>query len=415
MLAARQAVETTRAALDQLVTSGKASADEMNAAALAYKNAQASLDQLTGKTQSAVDSQRALSQAFAALHISSQHDLLAAADTARQALDSIHQSFLSGGASIEDQRRAFQAWAQTVRASVADSDQAVKDQAQAQIDAEASALGFTDAATKAGAAGAQAGSDTAAGFDKASESIQGASDAASNLATNAAAAASGVSALGSGAASAASGVGSLAGGLQGIVLLSADQLRLLKEIGQEFLSGAISGEEYSRRVLVAMGGVDEELQRQEENLRNFQNALDDLNSQIAGETGDTKSQEDIRHEQKLRDLKDEFQVQGTLTAQQYQELLRAENELHDLMLKNIKNEQQQQQQGSQAPTNTNTNTSAGGSNAGGGGGTGGGAAPAAANTTNIIQAVLLQGDQRAVDTFARQLQKSLDAINKRSQ
>lgn len=241
-----------------------------------------------------------------------------------------------------------------MRASVADSSQSVQDQANAQIAAEASALGFVDAATKAGAAGSQAGSETADAFGKASQSIDSASIAAGNLATNAAAAGTAVAAFGSATQRAAAAQAALGTSTQGIVLLSADQLRLLKEIGQEFLSGAISGEEYARRVQVAMGGVDQELIKQEENLRNFQNALDELNSEIAGETGDTKSQEDIRHAQKLRDLKDEFEVQGTLTSQQYQQLIKAENELHALKLKNAQQEQ-------------NANTSAHGGSAGNGG------------------------------------------------
>lgn len=407
---AGQAVADARKAFDELVTSGNASADAMNAAAQAYKKAQDDLAQLTGKTQDAVDSQRALAQAFSTLRIASQEQLDKAAKDAKDALDTIHQAFLDGSRPIEDQRRAFEAWAQTVRASVADSTQAVKDQKEAQIAAEASALGFTDAATKAGVAAAQAGADTAAGFDKAAQSIDSASTAADNLATNAAAAATGVSALGAGAASAGSSVGSLATGLQGIVLLSADQLRSLREIGKEFLSGAINGEEYARRVVVAMGGVDEALARQEQQLRDFNDAVNDLQSQIASAGGDDVTVENLRHEKKMRDLKDE---QDLSTAQRAK-LERLEEELHEANLKRIKAENDARNQGNTDTSGGQTNRNAGGTgnqNAGGGGTR----APTEGATINInIPEGTVVLDPKSLQTLGRQIKGVIDGINGRS-
>lgn len=332
----RKEVADARANLDELVKSGTASGEAMQQAAQQYATAQSNLAALTGATTDATEAQRALEQAFADLGIRTQKQFDKAADDAKKSLDTIRQAFLAGNATIEDVKRAYDAYAAKVHAAMADSTTSVQAQKQAQLDALASALGFTDAAGKAGAAGTQAGSDTASAFDKAKDSISGASDAASNLAENASAAATNVQALGAGAASAATATTALGSATQGIVLLTNEQLHILNEIRDEFLSGAISGEEYARRVTVALGGVDEALLKQQQNLRDFQNQLDQLNSDIAGETGDGKTQEDIRHDQKLRDLKDEFQVQGTLTAQQYQQLLKAENDLHNIKLKNLK-------------------------------------------------------------------------------
>lgn len=344
-------VTAAKEKLEELAKSGTASAAEMQKAANDYTAAQKSLEQLSGSAKSAADAQTALKQAFTELGIVSQKSLDEAAGHAKDNLEAIRQAFLAGNATIEDVKRAYDSYAQKVRASVADSTDAIKQQKEAQLDALATALGFVDAAGKAGAAGAQAGSDTAAGFDKAKSSIDDAAGAADNLATSATAAATGIDELGAGAAVAGANVGGLASGLQGVTLLTNEQLRLLREVRDEYLSGAIGAEEYAQRATAALTGVDLALQQQEEQLRQFNDRLNDLQSQLASANGDDVAVENLRHAKKMQDLKDE---QDLSTAQRAQ-LERLEEQLHEANLRRIKAENDARAGG------TGTNTQGGGS------------------------------------------------------
>jgi tape measure domain-containing protein len=67
-----------------------------------------------------------LTDSFSALGIQSQSSLNAARDAAKAAFDAIRQGAASGKASIEDVRRALDAYGRTARAAVADSDSTAK-------------------------------------------------------------------------------------------------------------------------------------------------------------------------------------------------------------------------------------------------------------------------------------------------
>jgi len=322
-LASAKTVEEAKTLGDVLKAAGERGAVGLKELADAGRDVEERIRTLTASVDP-------LRSQFDLLGIKSQAALEATRDNAREALDAI----VAQGRSIEDIRRAYVAYAQTALAAGDASDQSTRDQIESNLQLLASVLGIPDAFVKAGDAGKKAGKDTSDAFDKAKQSIDDAGNAAEDAADKFN---NGSQAWGDQLAATANAAASAT---QGIILLTNEQLRLLGEIRDEFLSGAISGEQYAERVKVAMGGVDEELLKQQQNFRDFQNQLDQLNSDIAGQTGDTQTQEDIRHAQKLRDLEDEFQQQGKYTLAQYKQLIDAENKLHALKLKNTQSEQQ---------------------------------------------------------------------------
>ncbi len=56
---------------------------------------------------------------------------------------------------------------------------------------------------------------------------------------------------------------------QGVTLSTNEQLRLLREARDEWLSGVLFGEQYAERIKVALGGVDEALLKQQQALRDL--------------------------------------------------------------------------------------------------------------------------------------------------
>jgi TP901 family phage tail tape measure protein len=365
IIRARRAVSDAQAALDRLAQSGDKNTVAFQQAAKAVQDAQEELDRLTGKAEQAADSQRALESAFSTLGIQSQKSLADAAENAKKALDVINAEFQKGNASIEDQTRAFEAWVDKVRAATADSSDAVKEQAAAMVEAEAHALGYGDAILKAGAAGKDAGDKTTAAFDSASDSIEGASAAAEDLAAHADAAAQSVQDVD---AAANDSTSSLANATQGIVLLSNEQLRGLRSIRDELFAGGLSLEQYEQRIQEVMTGTSEALEQQAAQLRRLKDTEQDLLSAIAQENGDAIGVEDARHEQALRNLKDEATLNGQLNTIEYGKLKKLEDDLHELKLKNIREQaaaQKQAADSAQVDTDGASTGTAGGERASG--------------------------------------------------
>jgi hypothetical protein len=218
----------------------------------------------------------------------------------------------------------------------------VQQQAQATLNAQSAAAGLTDEVTKAGAAGKAAGDATAGAMDGATQSIDAASAAASNLATNASDAASSVGDIGSRAQSTTS---SLASATQGIVLLSAEQLRGLREVGEELTAGTLSLEQYEDRIKQVMTGTSKAIEEQQELLKRSKGLEQDLLLQIAQQNGDDIEQENIRHEQALDNLKSELTVDGELNTVLFAKLQALENTRHNNAIANIKSEAKAKQAG----------------------------------------------------------------------
>ena len=126
-----------------------------------------------------------LGDSFARLGIQSQRALDAARDSARDAFNAIVRGAGTGKAAQEDLIRAFEAYAATVRASVAQSSQAIRDQVEAQLRAEASAKGVTAALAAMGDTGESAGERTAAAANGAAASLDNLGTAADKAAESA--------------------------------------------------------------------------------------------------------------------------------------------------------------------------------------------------------------------------------------
>lgn len=352
VIKARKAVEDAHTALLNLVKSGTASAEAMQQASQKYEAAKKNLESLTTVTKSADEAQRGLEQAFKNLGLTTQKQLDKAADDAKRDLDTIRQAFLSGNATLEDVKRAYDAYAAKVRASVADSSDAVKAQKESQLQVLASTLGLTDALGKAGEAGKKAGEDTAEAFGKAGDKVgdtaQAAKDASDAFHDQSQGWADQLAATATAAASAA----------QGIVLLTADQLRGLREIRDELVAGGLTLQQYEERIQEVMFGTSEAIQRQIDQLARLRATEQDLLDQIAQESGDDVASEDARHRKALEDIKEEATLDGALNVQQYNRLKALEDKLHELKLKHIEEQQRAQDTSSQGGGGSSAATSA---------------------------------------------------------
>jgi tape measure domain-containing protein len=410
---AQATAQTIEAAFDAALASVK-TVDEAKALGAAIQAAadtgKISLKELADASRDLDERLRSLTAAvsplasqFDLLGIKSQAQLIAARDNAKEAFDAIVQGAREGTAAQEDVVRAFKAWADAARAAAADSGSTTKAQVDEQIALQASILNLTDALAKSGDVGKDAG-------DKTAEALRGAADAADDLAGSATAAAAGSEALAAGTAAAAESANAFAESSQTILLLTADQLKQMRALRDEVFNGTLSWQDYGEQVNAIITGVDENLQKQEEALRKFNDELNDLQSQLASAQGDDVSVENLRHEKKMQDIKDE----QDLTLAQRRQLEDLEEKLHEANLKRIKDEQNAQKKGDQGGPDEPNPPNGGGNGGGSGGGSGGGggrAAPAAAVTVN---AVLLSGDQKAVDDLTRRIKKGLTDIDNRS-
>lgn len=382
ILDAEAAVDKAHHAFQDLISSGNGSAEAMLSAKNAYDSAQASLDKLTGKTNDAADAQRKLAVAFAGLHITSQKDLEDAAAAAKTNLDLITQAFANNGAKIEDVRRAYDAYAASVRAAFSQSDASVRSQQEENLKLLASTLGINtgfkdagDAAEDFGNRGKKAIDAVGESAKKTGQAIQDASDETKLWAQKIDDFNASSQAWGDGLAAAAT---KAASATEGVAIATNEQLRLLREARDEWLSGALNAEQYAARVKVALGGVDEALQAQEQALQNFNSQLNDLQSQLASATGDDTQVENLRHKQKIADI----EAETDLSTAQRKKLELLEEQIHEANLKRIAAENAARNNtGGGSGGGTDTNPNAGGTgNDGGSGqgtGTGGGQQPRA--------------------------------------
>ena len=154
----------------------------------ATERAAAALRARIGEIQAIIDP---LADSFGRLGIKSQSSLEAARDAAKDAFDQIVQGARDGIASQEDVQRAFDAYAETVRAAAKDSESWKQSTVEAQLATQAASLNLRDNLVKTGAAGADAGGRIARGarqasgaLDQAASSADHAADSAGNLADN---------------------------------------------------------------------------------------------------------------------------------------------------------------------------------------------------------------------------------------
>jgi DNA repair exonuclease SbcCD ATPase subunit len=315
----------------------------------------------------------------------------------------------------------------------------LKEQVEDQLSVLASVLNLGDAFVKAGAAGKQAGDEAAAGFDQAKDSIDNANDAATNFGEDVSAAAIAADRIGESAKASAEAFG-------GIITLNNEQLAAQHALNEELQrSGDLRniGLESAKNILAQIGPLiggeaqiladhirelEDAAKQAQETAKNMADEAAQVQDEIDQLQGNDGSIEERRHAKRLQDIKDEAEANGTVNTAAYNQLVELENKLHNLKLQNLRNE------GKATSSGGGGGEGAGGS---GPGGEGGAAAPrpapAAAASVPAPQStapvpsaqrasgftyapniVLLTGDQKAMDTLARQLKKIFDDINARS-
>lgn len=152
-----------------------------------------------------------LTDEFSRLGIQSQASLNAARDAAKDAFDAIRAGAAKGKASIEDVRRAFRAYSDAAKATVADSDQWKQSQLQAQLDVQAAIYLTNESLDDMGGTGQGA-------MDKIERGANRVTGALREVEATSNAAASGVERVADGAASAGGSLGSASTAAQGFSL-----------------------------------------------------------------------------------------------------------------------------------------------------------------------------------------------------
>lgn len=112
-----------------------------------------------------------LNEAFSELGITSQAELDRTRDAARNAFDAIRSGASAGKASIEDVRRAFAAYSQAARDSVADSDASAKSRVEGELAVLDAIYRVNDGLGDMGQEGRAAGAGVAAGAAEATDAL----------------------------------------------------------------------------------------------------------------------------------------------------------------------------------------------------------------------------------------------------
>jgi hypothetical protein len=187
--ATSQQIETAfRAALDKVATvdevktlgsllrsAGEQGAVGFDQTARAMQLVDARLRSITAAVDPLVDE-------FALLGIQSQASLNAAKDAAYDAFDAIRRGAASGKASVEDVRRAFDAYSRTARDSVAASNEAARERVESELAVMDAVINSGRALDEMGAKGGAAAEAVSAGADAASSALDSVAASASNAA-----------------------------------------------------------------------------------------------------------------------------------------------------------------------------------------------------------------------------------------
>jgi tape measure domain-containing protein len=393
---------TTKAEAEAL---GEALKDAADKGRVGFRDASEAAAALAQRIREIQAASSPLADDFDKLGIKSKASLDAARDAARSAFDAIVDGARRGQAAQEDVRAAFVAFEAAARAAVANSSDAVKEQTEAQLELLASASGVADAYVALGSAGKKAGDDISDGMHEASAALTRVADEVRNL-TEAIGHETGdafaqrtqawADALGQAATNAASAS-------NGIVLLSAAQVRALRLINEEVQRGGLSLQQYEERMAEVFTGVNASIQRQIDQLQRLNDIEQDLRNQIAQANGDELKQENARHQKALDDLKAETTTADGFNQQQYNKLKKLEDELHALKLKNIR-EQQQAQSGMNSdsrPSSPNVPAPTP-------------SAPqpnkAAGISVTVNNPTFLSGSPKELREFARSIKRELDVI-----
>ncbi len=152
-----------------------------------------------------------LTDEFQRLGIQSQQSLNAARDSAWEAFETIRKGAASGKASVEDVRRAFRAYADTAKATVADSDAWRRNQVQSQLDVQGAIYETGDALGELGTKGESAMGRVEQGAQKVTGALKEVKQASDE-------AGSGVERVAAGAAAAGDNLGNASSAARGFSL-----------------------------------------------------------------------------------------------------------------------------------------------------------------------------------------------------
>jgi tape measure domain-containing protein len=414
----------------------------LQAAMQAGRIGAAATEEAMRKLQDRVQSLKAaadpLADSFSALGIKSKAALDAAAAAAKTAFDAIVNGARNGKAAQEDVAAAFAAYAEAVRATAVNSSAAAKQQIEDQLALQAAALGLSDTFKAAGDAAKKAGDDASAAFQGAKETVDETSDAVDRFGRTTGDAsdgqdrfaqslvrtkdaASGVIAVTSEMHQALAELTRLLQDDASLTNVSLDQAKaLLEALGPLAGDAAALLTQRINELQDAANRAQEASRRMADEAAQMQDELD----QLQGNEGDI---EDRRHERKLADLKAEAEANGNLNTDAYRKLVELENKIHDLRMKNLRDE------GRAGGGSGGSEGSSKRPNTGGDTGTAPPPAPtptpppapdqprptgSAPTIQNIFNTVLLSGDERAVnqlgDMVSRRVDKNIREIARNS-
>jgi tape measure domain-containing protein len=291
-----------------------------------------------------------LASQFELLGIKSQASLVATRDNAEEAFNAIVTGAQKGQAAQEDVVRAFEAYVTAARASVADSTQAAQDQLNEQLAVLASVNNLTDTFTKMGNSGQKAGEATAQSFRDAGGAIEDAEKATKDLKDTTDDVADAASNIGPNAKKSSDQVVQAVGGIIPITEQASNALNVMNEILTQqgtLANVSLDQAKFLLTNLGALAGAQTEIltkriadleaaaEKAKEVADQMADEANDIQDQIDELNGDDTSIEDRRHLKALADIKDEATKNDTLNTAAYANLVKLEDQLHQLKLQHI--------------------------------------------------------------------------------
>ncbi|HUD43538.1 MAG TPA: phage tail length tape measure family protein [Dokdonella sp.] len=290
----RQEVDALAAALESAGDRGRISIEGTERATLALQRRMREL-------RAEIDP---LADEFDVLGIKSQASLIAVRDSAREAFEAIVEGAREGKAAREDVVRALNAWADAERDAAAQSTASQQASVETLLSGRAASLGLSSALVAAGSAGKQAGDMTAAAMGGAADAID--------------AAAASAAAMAEANARAAESADRTSQSITNITLLTEEQRSALRMLGQDWMAGRRSAQEYAEEVQAAMSSATESIEDQIEAAERATQALRDMRAELQDDAdraaGNEEAIEKRRYEERLREIK-ELEAAGGAAAQ----------------------------------------------------------------------------------------------------
>lgn len=312
----REEAEALGAALESAGDRGRISAEGTERAMLAL---QRRLRELRAEIDPLADE-------FDVLGIKSQASLNAVRDSAREAFEAIVEGAREGRAAREDVVRALNAWAEAERDAAAQSTASQQASVETLLSGRAASLGLSNALVAVGDAGKDAGDKTALAMDSAADAMGAAADAAAAMADANAKTAESADRAGE--------------SITNITTLTDAQRASLRMLGQEWMAGRRSAQDYAREVQASMADAADSIEEQIDAAERAAQALRDMRAELQDDAdraaGNEEAVEERRHAERLREIR-ELEEQGGAAAQrEAAEVRRLADEEHKRRLAEIR-------------------------------------------------------------------------------